>query len=118
MFYSEHSDLYDGTSKLKNVKREELYQLAIKVDIKDLDEIVSRILYLYLVKENHDIRDINSMNFLNFVTRVPGRFDKNVNGIAMIPHMEKTYDTTPQLVKALITLLGVYIVRKSNEVRD
>ena len=63
--YCNNGRLYRATAQQKNVKQDELYELAQRVEKDDISNILDLILYVFIVKENHQIKDINSAAYIS-----------------------------------------------------
>ena len=115
--YKEKGDLYKGTARSKNVKTDDLYQFAQKVDKKDIRWIIDMILYVYLVKEGHKIEDINSTDYIKRINNLPTAVDRAIPGKPVIlPLMEK-YNEKDMIVKSYICLLATYILLRLNDAK-
>lgn len=115
--YSEKGELYKGTARSKNVKTEELYQLAQRVDKKDIKTIIDMILYVFLVEEKHKIEDINSAEYIKRINNFPTAIDRAIPGKPIIlPFMEK-YKVRDLLAKSYICMLATYIMLRMNDAK-
>lgn len=115
--YKNKSKLYSNIADLKNVKVDALYEFAQKVTKPDIKNIIDTILYVFLVKEKHDINDINSATYIGRITNFPTAIDRAIQGKPIIlPLMEK-YKETSEIVKAYICLIATYIMLRINDAR-
>lgn len=117
MYTNRESQLYKATARNKNVKCEELYDFAQKVDKKEIRTIVNLILYVYLVKEHHTIDDINTATYINRINNFPTMVDRAIPGKPIIKPLCDKYDARDLIVKTYICLLATYILLNLNNAR-
>lgn len=115
--YDNMGVLYTGTAKLKNVKVEDLFNLAKKVERSDISKIIDTIFYVFIVKEGNTFDDINSYKYINRITNLPTAVDRAIKGKPIIIPFKNKYKTTDLLSKAYICLIAVYIMNRINEVK-
>lgn len=115
--YKEKGRLYTGTAKMKNVKVDDLYELAQKVKYPDISDIIDLIFYIFIVKENHTIEDINTSKYISRITNLPTAIDRAIPGKPVIVPMSKKYKYNDSIVKAYICLLATFILYKINRVK-
>lgn len=115
--YKEKGELYKGTARSKNVKAEDLYSFAQKVEKNDIKWIVDMILYVYLVKENHKIDDINSADYIKRINNFPTAVDRAIAGKPVILPLMKKYKEKDMIVKSYICLLATYILVRLNDAK-
>jgi len=115
--YKTKSQLYKATAEQKNVRVDELYELAQKVDVKDITNIIDLILYVFIAKENHTIDEINSATYIGRITKMPTAIDRAIAGKPVIIPFTKKYGCSDLLTKAYICLLATFIIMKINNVR-
>ena len=117
-FYTNrNSDLYRYIARLKNVKGEDVYKFAQKVNKAEIKRIIDLILYVFLVKENHTIDEINSSAYINRITNIPTAVDRAIPGDPVIKPLCEKYKEKDSIVKAYICLLATYIMLRLNDVR-
>ena len=88
--YTTESNLYTGVAKLKNVSSKALYELAQQVSHRDIGELIDLIFYVFIVKENHKIEDINSSTYIGEITNMPTKIDRCIPGKPIIaPYVKK-----------------------------
>lgn len=117
MYWNRDSILYDGVAKMKKVKANELHDLAIKVEIEDIDNIITLILYCFLTKDGNDVKDIQSHKYYEAITKFPTKIDRVIERKPVIAPFVKKYKTSAELCKAYIVLLAIYIMNKLNEIK-
>jgi hypothetical protein len=115
--YKTKGKLYTATAKLKNVKVDDLYDLAQKVKHKDISMIMDLIFYVFIVKENHTIDDINSSKYIGRITNLPTAIDRAIPGKPVIIPMTSKYKVDSSIVKAYICLVATFILIKINQVK-
>lgn len=115
--YKTKSQLYKATAEQKNVRVDDLYELAQKVDIKDITNIVDLILYVFIAKEHHSIDEISSAAYISRITKMPTAIDRAIAGKPVIIPFVKKYECPDLLAKAYICLLATFIIMKINNVR-
>ena len=114
--YYNRDNLYPKIARLKNVKCDTLYELAKKVEHSDIANIINGILYVFLVKEDNSINDINSSKYLGRITNLPTAVDRAINGKPVILPLSKKYKTDQSIVKAYICLIAIYIMCRINDI--
>lgn len=114
--YYNRDNLYPKIARLKNVKCDTLYELAKKVEHSDISNIINGILYVFLVKEDNSINDINSSKYLGRITNLPTAVDRAINGKPVILPLSKKYKTDQSIVKAYICLIAIYIMCRINDI--
>ena len=116
--YRTKSKLYKATAEQKNVRVDELYELAQRVETKDIANIIDLIFYVFIVKEHHSIDDINSTAYISRITKMPTAIDRAIPGKPVIDPFCKKYKCSDLLAKAYICLLATFIILKINQVRN
>lgn len=117
-FYSsKDSQLYKATARTRNVKTGDLYQFSQKVDKDDIRTLIDLILYVFLVKEQNDLDDINSSKYINRINNLPTAVDRAIPGKPIIKPMCEKYKEKDSIVKAYISALATYIMIRLNECR-
>lgn len=117
MYRSKDSQLYKATARNKNVKCEELYNFAQKVSINEIKRIFDLILYVFLVKEQHKLDDINSAAYINRINQFPTAIDRAIPGSPVIKPLCEKYSEKDMIVKTYICLLATYIMLRLNNAR-
>jgi hypothetical protein len=115
--YKEESQLYKATARNKNVKCNELYTFAQKVDTNDIKRIIDLVFYVFLVKEQHKLDDINSAAYINRINQFPTAIDRAIPTHPVIKPMCDKYKEKEMIVKTYICLLATYMMLRLNEVR-
>jgi hypothetical protein len=115
--YKTKSQMYKATAEQKNVKVDELYELAQRVETKDIANIIDLIFYVFIVKENHKIDEINSTIYISRITKMPTAIDRAIPGKPVIDPFVKKYKCSDLLAKAYICLLATFIILKMNRIR-
>lgn len=116
-YYYDKTLLYPGIAKSKNIKIEVLYDFATqKVDMDDVRKIVNTILYVFLVKENHEVKDISSAAFLGRITNLPTSIDRAIAGQPIVIPMQKKYNVDENVVRSYICFIATYLVVKLNSI--
>ena len=115
--YKTKGKLYTATAKLKNVKVDDLYNFAQTVKHKDISMIMDLIFYVFIVKENHTIDDINSSKYIGRITNLPTAIDRAIPGKPVILPMTVRYKEDASIVKAYICLVATFILMKINQVK-
>jgi hypothetical protein len=116
--YKQKGQLYKATAEQKNVRVDELYELAQKVDTKDIANIIDLIFYVFIVKEHNTIDDVNSTKYISRITKMPTAIDRAIPGKPVILPFCKKYKCSDLLAKAYICLLATFIILKINQVRN
>lgn len=116
--YNQQGDLYAGIARKKNVKTEELFQFAQKIEKPDICKIMDNILYVFLIKEGNTIEDINSAKYIGKITNMPTAVDRAIQGKPIILPTSRKYKVNMNIVKAYICLLATYILIKANDVKS
>jgi hypothetical protein len=115
--YKTKSQMYKATAEQKNVKVDDLYELAQRVDTQDISNIIDLIFYVFIVKENHKIDEINSTVYISRITKMPTAIDRAIPGKPVIDPFIKKYKCNDLLAKAYICLLATFIILKMNRIR-
>lgn len=115
--YKTKGQLYKATAEQKNVKVDDLYELAQRVDTKDITNIIDLILYVFIVKEGHSVDEINSATYIGRITKMPTAIDRAIPGKPVIDPFCKKYQCSDLLAKAYICLLATFIILKINRVK-
>lgn len=115
--YKTKSKLYSNIAELKNVKADLLYKFAQKVEDPDIRNIMNIIFYVFLVRENHTLEDINSTQYISRITNFPTAIDRAIAGKPVILPMMSKYKETSEIVKAYICLIATYIMLRMNNAR-
>ena len=113
--YKQKGELYKGIAKWKNVKLDDLYEFSQKVTKKDMSLVVDMILYVFITKEGNSLEDINSVKYINRITKFPTAVDRAVSGKPVILPMVEQYHVNDNIVKAYICLVATYILRRIND---
>ena len=115
--YRKNGDFYAGMARYKNVKCQDLYDLAQKFEYDDIHFIFELILYVFIVKEGNTLNDINSMKYVDRIPNFPTAIDRAISGKPVItPYCEK-YAADPSIMRAYICLLATYIMYNINDAR-
>ena len=115
--YTTESNLYTGVAKLKNVSSKALYELAQQVSHRDIGELIDLIFYVFIVKENHKIEDINSSVYIGEITNMPTKIDRCIPGKPIIAPYVKKYKVKKELIVAYICLIATWIMMRINDVK-
>lgn len=115
--YTTESNLYTGVAKLKNVSSKALYELAQQVSHRDIGELIDLIFYVFIVKENHKIEDINSSIYIGEITNMPTKIDRCIPGKPIIAPYVKKYKVKKELIVAYICLIATWIMMRINDVQ-
>ena len=115
--YTNESNLYTGVAKLKNVSSKALYELAQQVSHRDIGELIDLIFYVFIVKENHKIEDINSSVYIGEITNMPTKIDRCIPGKPIIAPYVKKYKVKKELIVAYICLITTWIMMRINDVK-
>ena len=115
--YTTESNLYTGVAKLKNVSSKALYELAQQVSHRDIGELIDLIFYVFIVKENHKIEDINSSIYIGEITNMPTKIDRCIPGKPIITPYVKKYKVKKELIVAYICLIATWIMMRINDVK-
>ena len=115
--YTTESNLYTGVAKLKNVSSKALYELAQQVSHRDIAELIDLIFYVFIVKENHKIEDINSSTYIGEITNMPTKIDRCIPGKPIIAPYVKKYKVKKELIVAYICLIATWIMMRINDVK-
>jgi hypothetical protein len=115
--YTTESNLYTGVAKLKNVSSKTLYELAQQVSHRDIGELIDLIFYVFIVKENHKIEDINSSTYIGEITNMPTKIDRCIPGKPIIAPYVKKYKVKKELIVAYICLIATWIMMRINDVK-
>lgn len=115
--YTTESNLYTGVAKLKNVSSKALYELAQQVSHRDIGELIDLIFYVFIVKENHRIEDINSSIYIGEITNMPTKIDRCIPGKPIIAPYVKKYKVKKELIVAYICLIATWIMMRINDVK-
>jgi len=116
--YKTKGTLYKGIADQKNVRADELYELAQRVETKDIANIIDLIFYVFIVKENHKIEEINTTAYIARITKMPTAIDRAIAGKPVIIPFSKKYQCDDLLTKAYICLLATFILLKINRVTN
>lgn len=116
--YCNNGRLYRATAQQKNVKQDELFELAQRVEKEDISNIIDLILYVFIVKENHQIKDINSSEYIARITKFPTAIDRAIEGKPVIAPFTKKYKCKEEYTRAYICLLATFILMKINQVKQ
>jgi hypothetical protein len=114
--YTQKGNLYTSVARLKNVKVDRLYELAKKVEYKDISKIIDIILYIFLVKEGNKVEDISSVKYISRISTLPTAVDRSIKGEPIILPLSKKYETDSSIIKAYICLIATYIMFNMNNV--
>jgi len=114
--YTKMNNVYKGIASRKNVKVDTLYELAQKVEKKDIGNIIDLILYVFITKEGNDETDINSSKYIGRITKFPTAIDRAIAGKPVILPMTEKYEFDGSIVKAYICFVATYILLRINDV--
>lgn len=114
--YNTESNLYAGVARLKNVSAKALYDLAQQVSHHDISELIDMIFYVFIVKEGHTIKDINSSTYIGEITNLPTKVDRCIPGKPIIAPYVKKYKVKKELIVAYICLIATWIMMRINDV--
>ena len=115
--YKEKGNLYIGIARLKNVKVDSLFNFAQQIQSNDIGVIIDTIFYVFIVKENNTIEDVNSSKFISRITNLPTAIDRAIAGKPIISTLSKKYKVDQSIVKAYICLIATYIMYRINDVK-
>jgi len=115
--YKTKGQLYKATAEQKNVKVDELYELAQRVETKDITNIIDLIFYVFIAKENHKLNEINSTAYISRITKMPTAVDRAIPGKPVIDPFCKRYGCGDLVAKAYICLLATFIILKIDKVK-
>ena len=118
MYKNKDSMLYKATARNKNVKCEDLYNFAQKVSKQEIKDIINLILYVYLVKEQHTLDEINTATYINRINNFPTMVDRAIAGKPVIKPLCEKYDEKDMIVKTYICMLATYILLNVNSARS
>lgn len=118
--YWKMNPTYQAIAKYKSIKRPELlYEFAKKVSKKDISNIMDLILYVFITKEGNKLTDINSVKYINRITKFPTAIDRAIPGKPVILPMCRVYkEPNDTIVKAYICFVATYIMQRVNDVID
>ena len=113
--YVNNNDLYAGISKIKSIKREDLYKFAQQIEKDDISTIIDHILYVFLVKGDNKIKDIKSTKFLGMITKTfPTQVDRCIQGKPIIIPMSKKYKVNENIIKGYVSLIATYVMNRAD----
>jgi hypothetical protein len=113
--YARKGNLYIGIARIKNVKVDDLYNLAMKMEHSDISKIMDAIFYVFIVKEANTINDINSSKFISRITNLPTAVDRAMQGRPLIYPLAHKYGVDISIIKAYICLIATYILDRTND---
>ena len=116
--YHNNGRLYKATAQQKNVKQNELFELAQKVDKEDIGNIIDLILYVFIVKEGNEIKDINSSKYISRITNFPTAIDRALPSKPVIAPFSKKYECKDEYTRAYICVLATFILMKINQIKQ
>jgi len=116
--YTTKGTLYTSMAKYKNVKTDDLYQFAQKINHNEISKIMDLIFYVFIVKENHTLDDINSAKYIGRITNFPTAIDRAIPEKPIIVPLSNKYKTDSSIVKAYICMIAVFILKKIGRVRS
>lgn len=117
--YCKMNQSYEAIANMKAIKPPELlFEFAQKVEKKDIGNIIDLILYVFITKEGNTLDEINSVKYINRITKFPTAIDRAVQGKPVILPMCKKYNETDKMVKAYICFVATYILQRINSVRN
>lgn len=114
--YKKNGALYEAIANHKNVKREKLYQFAQKIERNDVGNIIDLILYVFITKEGNRLEDINSVKYINRITKFPTAIDRAIPGKPVILPLHNKYNEEDNIIKAYICLVATYMMQRVNDV--
>ena len=94
-----------------------LYEFAQKVSNADISKVIDTILYVFIIKEQNKIDDINSAKYIGRITNMPTAADRAIQGKPIITPLVNRYKAKGEIVKAYICLVATYILNRVNEAR-
>ena len=115
--YKDKGNLYIGIARLKNVKVDSLYNFAQQIQSDDIGVIIDTIFYVFIVKENNTIEDVNSSKFISRITNLPTAIDRAIAGKPIISTLSTKYKVDQSIIKAYICLIATYIMYRINDVK-
>lgn len=118
LYSNKNGKLYPAIGRLKNVKVDTLYEMAQKVEYKDISKIIDNIFYVFLIKEGNSVGDINSSKYISKITNLPTAVDRAIAGKPIIAPMVKKYHYDSSIVKAYICLIATYIMFRINDINQ
>jgi hypothetical protein len=116
--YCRKGRLYTGTAKLKNVKVEDLYDFAQKIKHSEISMIIDLIFYVFIIKENHTLDEINSTAYISRITNFPTAIDRAIPSKPIIVPLSNKYKVDSSIVKAYVCLIATFILYKIGRVRN
>ena len=87
------------------------------MDYKDIGTLIDIILYVFIVKEENEMKDINSTKYINRISNFPTAVDRAITGKPIIDPFSKKYKVDPSIMRAYICLLATYIMYNINDVK-
>ena len=117
--YTTMSEIYKATGRWKNVDTGVLFDFATKkIKHSDIARIMDLIFYVFLVKEGNKVTDITSAKYMNRITNFPTQVDRCIKGQPVIQPMATKYKEDPDIIRAFICLIAIYIFRRINDVNQ
>lgn len=116
--YHNNGRLYKAIAQQKNVKQNELFELAQRVEKEDISNILDLILYVFITKEGNEIKDINSSKYIGRITNFPTAVDRAIAGKPVVAPFSKKYKCKDEYTRAYICLLATFILMKINQVKQ
>jgi len=113
--YHTNGRLYKAIAQQKNVKQNELFELAQRVQKEDISNIIDLILYVFITKEGNEIKDINSSKYISRITNFPTAIDRAIAGKPVIAPFSKKYKCKDEYTRAYICVLATFILMKINQ---
>ena len=116
--YHSNGRLYKAIAQQKNVKQNDLFELAQKVEKEDISNILDLILYVFITKEGNEIKDINSSKYIGRITNFPTAIDRAIAGKPVVAPFSKKYKCKDEYTRAYICVLATFILMKINQVKQ
>lgn len=114
--YAKMGNMYTSMARYKNVKCQDLYDLAQSFEYEDIRTIFEIILYVFIIKEENTINDINSHKYISRISNFPTAVDRAIAGKPIITPFCEKYKADPSIMRAYICLLATYIMYNINDV--
>ena len=115
--YTKQGDFYAGMARYKNVKCQDLYDLAQAFEYPDIGTLIDIILYVFIIKEGNTLNDINTTKYVGRISNFPTAVDRAIQGKPIIDPFSQKYDVDPSIMRAYICLVATYIMYKINDVK-
>lgn len=117
--YWAKGELYKTIARWKNVDVDSLFDFATKqIKDEDISRIMNLIFYVYLVKEGHTIKEIQSKMYIDRITKFPTAIDRCIAGKPVIKPLVEKYGANENIVRAYVCLIATYILQRLNDVNE